>query len=374
MGKIGTGKTKEYLVLVIIILGVFVGVRYLSPLLTPFLLAFGFVALLHPSLERLHKKFHMKKGLLTAAILLLICLTIGLLVWFFVVWGLKEIGNLFGMLDLFEERFGIFLKTCCDGIEKRFGMDSEGIETFILENVNIFIENFQVQIVPTLMNESVSYMKNMIGIVSFLAITIIAAVLLAKDYTSIRQKMKEREEFVGVIEVGRRIVHYAGTFIRAQLIILSIISVICAIVLTVVGIEGGFFLGVFTGLMDMLPFIGTGLILLPLTFWQIMNGAYVQALACFILYGVCALTREFLEPKLIGEKVGVYPVMILFSVYAGIKLFGISGIIKGPLALIMIYEIFRFWKEGRGKREDGGEDERKEDGEYKEEINLTDAD
>lgn len=355
MGKISAGKTKDYAMIVVIIIGVYVGVRYLSPLLTPFLLAFGFVALMHPSLERMQKKFHLKKGLLTAAILLLICLTVGLLVWFLVVWGLQEIGNLFGMLDLFEERFSIFLKSCCDGIEQRFGFDSEGIETLILDNVNLFIENFQVQIVPTLMNESVSYMKNIIGIVSFLAITIIAAVLLAKDYTSIRQRIKEKEEFAGVIEIGKRVVHYAGTFIRAQLIILSIISCICAVVLTVAGVEGGFFIGVFTGFMDMLPFIGTGLILIPLTFWQIMNGAYVQAVVCFVLYGVCALTREFLEPKLIGEKVGVYPVMILFSVYAGIRLFGISGIIKGPLALILIYEIFRFWKEGKSgedKKED----------------------
>ena len=64
-----------------------------------------------------------------------------------------------------------------------------------------------------------------------------------------------------------------------------------------------------------------------------------------MLYAVCALTREFLEPKLIGNKIGVWPVGILFAVFGGIKLFGIAGIVKGPLSLVIICEICRYlWK------------------------------
>ena len=51
----------------------------------------------------------------------------------------------------------------------------------------------------------------------------------------------------------------------------------------------------------MLPFIGTGMVLMPLAFWQILNGYYTKAVICVILYVVCAVTREFLEPKLIGN-------------------------------------------------------------------------
>ncbi len=108
--------------------------------------------------------------------------------------------------------------------------------------------------------------------------------------------------------------------------------------------------------MDMLPFIGTGLVLMPLAFWQILNGYYAKAVICVILYVVCALTREFLEPKLIGEKMGIFPVAILFSVYAGVKLFGVFGIVKGPLALITIYEIYIFLKGKNGFRDEGREE------------------
>ena len=55
--------------------------------------------------------------------------------------------------------------------------------------------------------------------------------------------------------------------------------------------------------------------------------------------------REFLEPKLIGKKVGIYPIAILLSVYAGVKLFGLGGILKGPLGLVMIYQGLNGWEE-----------------------------
>ena len=51
--------------------------------------------------------------------------------------------------------------------------------------------------------------------------------------------------------------------------------------------------------------------------------------------------RELLEPRLIGNKIGIAPICILFSLYAGVKLFGVGGIIKGPLALIVIFEILK---------------------------------
>ena len=124
-------------------------------------------------------------------------------------------------------------------------------------------------------------------------------------------------------------------------VILLIIAVLCSVTLSLAGVEGGIFLGILAGFLDMLPFIGTGIVLVPLSVWQLLNGAYVRMAVCLVLYGACALAREFLEPRLIGNKIGLSPVWILFSIYAGMKLFGVGGIVKGPLALIVISEILK---------------------------------
>lgn len=348
MEKKTAGNIREYSLVGIVVIGVYIGFKYLSPLAAPFLFAFAFVAALHPMLERVQNKYHIKKGILAAGILLLFCVTVGVGVWCLIVFVIQKLGDLFGQIDLFEEKFCIFVGNCCDGIEKKFGMDGAGIERFIMERVNVFIENFQVQVVPRIMDESVGYVKNIVGIVGFLAIMIIAAVLLVKDYNEIMERLARREELRCMMGIGKKVFCHIGTFIRAQLIILFVISLLCAVTLFLGGFEGGILIGLITGFMDMLPFIGTGLVLMPLAFWQILNGYYTKAVICVILYVICALSREFMEPKLIGEKMGIFPVAILFSVYAGVKLFGVFGIIKGPLALVTVYEIYLFMKGRKG--------------------------
>ena len=175
---------------------------------------------------------------------------------------------------------------------------------------------------------------------------VIGVLLIMKDYDALIQKIREEEDFKGVREVGKKVLLYVKTFIRAQIIILCIISAICAVTLAVMGMKGGILYGIITGIMDMLPFIGTGIMLIPLALLRLIDGSYYQALICVGLYAVCALIREFLEPKLIGERVGVWPVGILFAVFAGIHLFGVGGIIKGPLALVIICETCKYlWRE-----------------------------
>ena len=134
---------------------------------------------------------------------------------------------------------------------------------------------------------------------------------------------------------------YIITFFKAQGVILLIIAVLCCVTLSIVGVEGGVFLGLLAGFLDVLPFVGTGIVLVPLSIWQLINGQYVRMTACLVLYGACVLVREFLEPRLIGNKMGISPVYILLAIYAGVKLFGVGGIVKGPLALIVIFEILK---------------------------------
>lgn len=60
-----------------------------------------------------------------------------------------------------------------------------------------------------------------------------------------------------------------------------------------------------------------------------------------VTYGICVLTRELLEPKLIGGRLGILPIVILASVYAGVKLYGFGGILLGPLSVLLIQELWR---------------------------------
>lgn len=352
MDKIFTGKkgltesTKKYLTMGMVIFLVYFSMKFISPVVSPFIIAFLLAGFLNPLVLKLHRKIKVRKGILAGLILFIICLLILVLAWFFVLALVTGGSRLTAQMPDYREGLCILLGNCCDMMEQQFGVDGMRIEKFILEQVNIFVENLEVKVLPEVMGKSVGYMKNIVGFVSFIVIMIIAILLIMKDYDRLVLKLRQEKDFKAVREVGSKVILYIKTFIKAQITILCIISTVCAVTLALMGMKGGVLYGILTGFMDMLPFVGTGIMLIPLALLRLINGSYWQALLCFGLYAVCALIREFLEPKLIGERVGVWPVGILFAVFAGIQLFGVWGIIKGPLSLVIICETCKYlWGE-----------------------------
>jgi len=336
---------KKYLTVAAVSLLVYLSMKYISPIASPFLMAFLLSGLLNPLASALHRKIKIRKSLLAGMILFIVSIIFIALLWLLLSALFTGGGKLACQIPDLQEELCLLLGNCCNMMERQFGIDGVQIEHFIMEQVNILIENLEVNVLPTVMGKSMDYAKNIASVVSFIVVMIIAALLIIKDYDQLLFKLKKEDEFKGACEVGRKIILYIKTFVRAQLIILCIISTLCAAVLTLTGMKGGILYGIITGVMDMLPFIGTGIMLIPLALYRLISGYYLQAFVCFALYAACALVREFLEPKLIGDRVGVWPVGILFAVFAGLHLFGIWGIIKGPLSLVIICETCKYlWK------------------------------
>ena len=338
LGSIG----RKYLIVAVVSILVYLGMKYLSPILTPFIFAFLLAGLINPLAQKIHNKIKIKKSVVAGIILFIVCLLAGVLIWFLLTAVFTGGGYLARQIPDFQQTLCYLLGDCCDNLEKQFGLDGVAIENFVLEQSNLLIENLEIKVLPAIMGKSMDYMRNIAGCFSFIVVMLIAILLIMKDYDRLLKDFKEKEEFAGAYEVSVKVVVYVKTFIKAQLIILSIISILCAITLWLIGMKGEILYGLLTGVMDMLPFIGTGIMLIPLALFQFINGFYWQAIVCFCLYSACALVREFLEPKLIGNKVGVWPVGILFAVFAGIYLFGFSGIIKGPLSLVIICETCKY--------------------------------
>ena len=320
--------------------------KFISPIVSPFIFAFLVAGILNPLAQFFNRKMKIRKPVISGTILFLACVLAAVVFWLLISALVTGGSKMAVQMPDYQEELSHFLEDCCNMMEQRFGVDGVRVEKFIMEQVNVFVENLEVKVLPAVMGKSVGYMKSIVNFVSFVVVMVIGVLLIMKDYDALIQKIREEEELKGVREVGKKVLLYVKTFVKAQIIILCIISAVCAVVLTVLGMKGGAFYGLLTGFMDMLPFIGTGIMLIPLAILRFIDGNYWQALLVFCLYAACALIREFLEPKLIGERVGVWPVGILFAVFAGIQLFGVWGIIKGPLALVIICETCKYlWRE-----------------------------
>lgn len=333
--------------------GIYVILRYLFPYISPFLLSFCIVYLLNPWLERTQKRTRIRKEYLLVGILTVMILIMLLLLWLILQLVATQMGNLTqnweGISTAVNGRIRIFLGDCCMFAEEHFGVNAAQSERSMLERMEVLVEEVRVEFLPRLMTESFWYVKKLVSAAAFLGITLIASILLCKDFDGLMERVQGLLESTGCvrqngegkrINILERIFRLAAVFLKTQGVLMLTVAGISSVGLLVGNITNAVILGLLSGLLDTLPFIGTGIVLIPTALWQLLCGRYTAAVWCIFVYILCVTVRELLEPRLMGEKIGIYPVFILFSVYAGIKLFGVSGILKGPLGLIVLAEVF----------------------------------
>lgn len=290
---------------------VFLFLKYLCPVLSPLLAAALFVAIFGPCLLKIQKKTGLPRQW-GAILILAVCVTVaGLLLWFFCSCILQN-------LPAFAESLSSL------HLPGKIGSAAESIAETVLSN---------------LLARSVGYAGNCAKFFAFFICFLVVAVMLAKDYDRFMNCLLERQECEDMLRVICDIVRYLATFLRAQAVILTIIALLCGVVLRLLGVTGAYGWGLSAGILDALPFIGTGVVLLPVAVSFFFREKYVSVLICAVLYVTCIFIREILEPKLIGGKVGLPPALVLLAVYGGVKLFGVWGILKGPLGLVIVKQI-----------------------------------
>ena len=333
-------KNSKLAILLLLTGAVYFFLKYISGLVAPVLVAMLFVTIFGPLLKKLQERLHLHRQLGAVLLLSIATLIVFLFVWILFSWVVGSLPSWIDKLDMLEETLTIVIQSGCETVGRSLGIDSVYLEDTILLRMQEGIDYVQLKVVPGMLTHSLTYVKLIAVLGGFLVTFIIASVLLAKDYDEIMNRLLEREECHVLLEVICSIIRYIATFIKAQAIIMSLIGGLSAIILGIAGMKHGVLWGILAGLLDALPFVGTGIVLFPLAVVQLFSGHYGRAVVCVLLYIACIFLREMLEPRLIGKKKGVPAIAVLVSLYAGIQLFGVGGIIKGPLGFVIIYQTY----------------------------------
>ena len=93
-------------------------------------------------------------------------------------------------------------------------------------------------------------------------------------------------------------------------------------------------------LIDALPVFGTGTILIPWALVLFLRGQTKTGVGLVVLYGAAALSRQALEPRLVGKQVGLNPVLTLLALYTGYRLLGVGGMIVFPITAMLLKQIW----------------------------------
>lgn len=179
-----------------------------------------------------------------------------------------------------------------------------------------------------------------------MVIIILSSYLFLADRESIMRWLKEHlPAFVfRYIEYMKRDAKgVIGGYFLAQFRIMCVVALILAAGFLVLGVRYGVLLAFLTAILDFLPIFGTGTVLFPWAVVKLFAGEYAYATGLILLYILTQVVRQIIQPKIVGESMGLPPLMTLFLLYLGFKLRGLTGMILAvPVGLVFI----NFYKYG----------------------------
>ncbi len=127
-----------------------------------------------------------------------------------------------------------------------------------------------------------------------------------------------------------------GGYLKACFQIMIVMFIILLVFFVAMKIEYAVPVALITAILDFLPFIGTGTVLIPWALYSAITGGYIKALFLIIAYLVTMLVRRLLEPKLVGDSIGMSPFFTLISMFIFYRLTGVSGLIIGiPVGMVI---------------------------------------
>lgn len=332
----------KILKLLLLIGAVYLGMKYIFPIVLPFFIALVLARLLYPSAKKTEKALKGRRALARSLVYVLFLLSLGAvcagILYLCYRMGCGCVEN----FDFIMEQVQTFSGECCRRVEEISGLASDEVGRKITE------------VVSKASDGAVRISKDAgMCVLSFLAkalVTFVASFLMLQEYENVIGMFQKTWAGRKAFEILREMKGAFGAYLKAQITIMGIITAICVLGLFLTGVPYALPVGIGIGLFDALPFLGTGTILVPWTFIDLLMGKYFWAFGHFLIYIVCTCVRQFLEPRLVGKKLGVPPLFVLMSLYIGIQVYGGAGVLLGPVSALLIYEI---WRMGGDKEEKG---------------------
>ena len=341
------------------------GGRLLLSLLLPFLLGWGVALCITPLAERISRRLRISAKLCSVVLLLLSLSLLLLLIGASVSRLIRELQALLARLLESEaftnegESYDFFARmTFGIGLPERF-RDAERYAAF-RSRFNEMIREALVGAVTSLSAQlpqvAARIISAMPSILLFVAITVIAGFYFCVDrrrieraiHALIPSRLRER------LPLWReRVRRFSWRYVRAYLILLLLTFGELFLGFTVLRVEYAFLIALVAAAVDILPVLGVGIILAPWAIVELLKRNFKLGVGLLVLYLTVSIVRQIIEPRLVGKSLGMHPLWALLAGYAGWRLFGVFGMVLGPVFFLVAKSLLRpFLKNGEeGERE-----------------------
>lgn len=333
----------NFLYIGIILLLIYGTIKYGVGLITPFLFAFIIAFSLNKPARFLSNKFKLPYKLVVFLLVLLFYCTIGILLSLSAVKLVSFVTNLISKLPLIYETYIIpFLVSTFNEIEQAVVRMDPALISALNESFNQITRSLG-ELVSTISMQTVKvisdYASSLPGMFIKLLLMIISTFFIAGDYDKLTgfmlNQFSDRAREL-IIRIKSYIVDTLFVCIRSYGLIISITFIELSIGLSLIGVPHAILIAITIAVFDILPVLGTGGIMIPWASITALKGDYTLAIGLFVVYLVITIIRNIIEPKIVGDQIGLHPIVALISMFVGVQLFGVIGLVGFPITLSLL--------------------------------------
>lgn len=339
-------KRKSFLInlmyLGVILFMFYLGLKFTFKNLMPFVIGFLIATLLKPLVRKLDKMFKPNK-VVSILVNIAFYVLIALLITWAVFGGVALVQRYIPIMEQYlnntvlpmVNELLVYFEQFTDSLDPEVAQIINTVINDLMNTLKGLIESFSKLTLGMITTVLSSAPKVMISIL----LTVISSFFFSLDYqlvidsfvNMLPDKAQVLLEDVGVIFselIGKYFVAYG------KLILLTFVEL--SIGFLILGIDSPFILAGVISVVDILPVLGTGTLLIPWALYELILGTPSLGLGIIVVYAIVTVIRNILEPKLVGAQIGLHPLMTLVSIYIGLTLFGFVGLFVVPIVVTIV--------------------------------------
>lgn len=351
-----------------ILIGLFyLGIKYALGVIWPFVTAFFLAMILQRPVNFLAKKTPLKRGISSVIMVLFLLVIIGSILGLILARIIIELRDFFSFLLMKLEDAPSFVTQVTDWVENTLSF----LPSTILDSVTVTVNDFlnkllglEAEVSANLPQPSAesssgfdfSMLSSPLGAVwgtakqipmfaVGLLVCVVSCCFMTSDYHNLRdiilRQMNQKKQ-TAVIRTKQVIFSTLGKMGKAYSIIIGVTFLEISIglcILKLCGLYTGnyiFAIALVTAIVDILPVLGTGTILIPWAVWSMCTGQIGFGIGLLVVYAIIGIVRQVIEPKLVASQLGLPPFLTIMAMYVGTQLFGFVGLFLLPLTIMLL--------------------------------------
>ncbi len=318
-------------------------IRWLLPATLPFWLGLVIAWCLKPVTLWLCRLFKVRRKNAAFSVLLLFYLLLGTVLWFLLSTFLVQ-GRLWleELPWFYEETIQPLLHRCALSINGLLDDVSPTTARRLIqrsEEWGFSLSSALADFSASALSQATSLAKRIPFWLTTVAFSILCSVFISLDYSNVAHFLLQQfpERWRPLLFRGKDFL--CNTLLgmaKAYLILLLLTFAQLFLGFWLLRIDQPFLWALVLALLDFLPFIGTGLVLLPWGFFHLISGQAALGTGLLLLFAILTVVHNIMEPKLVGSSIGLHPLSTLVAMYAGLRLFGFVGLLTAPILVLLL--------------------------------------